>query len=172
MSESESGFYELKLFTENSALKKTHQEAAKKHNEKLSSDPHADSGYDLFTPETTTINSGVSSRISLQIKCALVYHTYKTEKPCGFYLYPRSSTGTKTPLRLANSVGIIDSGYRGEIQVAFDNISNRSYTAQVGSRLVQICSPTLEPFVVTVLDDESKLGETIRDSGGFGSTGK
>ena len=57
-------------------------------------------------------------------------------------------------------------------QVVFDNISSQSHTAEKGSRLVQICLPTLDPFIVTVLDDESKLGETTRDIAGFGSTGK
>ena len=42
-----------------------------------------------------------------------------------YYLYPRSSVSTKTPLRLANSVGIIDSGYRGNIKAVFD--INQSY---------------------------------------------
>ena len=43
-------------------------------------------------------------KINTQVKTAMYYDSI----PCGFYLYPRSSTGTKTPLRLANSVGVID----------------------------------------------------------------
>ena len=45
-----------------------------------------------------------------------------TYTPCGYYLYPRSSTGSKTPLRLSNSIGVIDSGYRGNLIACFDNI--------------------------------------------------
>ena len=45
----------------------------------------------------------------------------------GYYLYSRSSTGSKTPLRLSNSVGIIDSGYRGNIKACFDNINNSDF---------------------------------------------
>ena len=46
-------------------------------------------------------------------------------KPTAYYLYPRSSMGSKTPLRLSNSVGIIDAGYRGNIIGVVDNISDR-----------------------------------------------
>jgi dUTP pyrophosphatase len=85
----------------------------------------------------------------------------------GFYMYPRSSL-SKTRLRLANSVGIIDSGYRGHLIGAFDALDD--YSVQAGDRLVQVCAPGLVPIMVTVLDD---LGDvTARGSGGFGSTGR
>jgi dUTP pyrophosphatase len=99
-------------------------------------------------------------------------------KPTGYYLYPRSSI-VKTPFRLANSVGIIDSGYRGEIMAVVDNINSSSNDVSVClerympemSRMFQICSPTLEPFMVRIVDSEEDLGSTERGSGGFGSTG-
>ena len=56
---------------------------------------------------------------------------------------PRSSI-SKTPLRLANSIGLIDGGYRGEIMAMCDNIKTDSYTVEKGQRLFQIvcdCSP-------------------------------
>ena len=90
----------------------------------------------------------------------------------GYYLYPRSSTGTKTPLRLANSVGIIDSGYRGNIIAAFDNWLDDDYTVLKDSRVVQLCPPDLSyPVVVSLVSEESELGLTKRGEGGFGSTG-
>ena len=98
------------------------------------------------------------------------------EKPVGYYLYPRSSTGTKTPLRLSNSVGIIDSGYRGNIIAAFDNRDSSNdgdFKVEKGSRVVQICPPELSyPVLVEIVDNESDLGTTNRGEGGFGSTGK
>jgi dUTPase len=66
------------------------------------------------------------------------------KQDCGFYLYPRSSI-SKTNLRLANSVGIIDSGYRGNILAIFDILQNDnvSTTIEKHSRLLQICSGDL-----------------------------
>jgi dUTP pyrophosphatase len=85
--------------------------------------------------------------------------------PSAFYLYPRSSISS-TPLRLANSVGIIDSGYRGEIKACFDSMD--TYSVKKNQRLVQLCTPTLEPMYVLVVN---ALTETARGQGGFGSTG-
>jgi dUTP pyrophosphatase len=88
----------------------------------------------------------------------------------GYFLYPRSSTGTKTPLRLANSIGIIDAGYRGNYIAAFDNIRTESFKVERLQRLVQICPPNLTyPLRVELVED---LEQTIRGTGGFGSTGK
>ena len=98
-----------------------------------------------------------------------------------YYLYSRSSTPKKTSLRLANNVGIIDSGYRGHIIANFDNM--KYYTADdnnllnkkvsAGERLVQICPPNIEyPMKIYLVNDKNKLGKTERDTGGFGSTGK
>ena len=97
-----------------------------------------------------------------------------------YYLYSRSSTATKTPLRLANSVGIIDSGYRGTIKSSFDfnlayfnNIKN--YSIQSNSRYVQITPPDLSnfPMRVIIVDDINQLGgNTSRGDHGFGSTGQ
>jgi len=76
---------------------------------------------------------------------------------------------SKTPLRLANSVGIIDAGYRGPIICALDNISNLEYELKRGVRLVQICSPTLEPITYTM---KHELSHSSRETAGYGSTGQ
>ena len=90
--------------------------------------------------------------------------------PVGYFLYPRSSTGTKTPLRLANSLGIIDAGYRGNYIAAFDNIREAVFTVDRLQRLVQICPPNLTyPLRVELVEE---LEQTERGAGGFGSTGK
>ena len=90
-------------------------------------------------------------------------------------LYPRSSTGTKTPLRLANSVGIIDSaviaGNIIAVQEKFDNVGTMNFGIKEGTRLAQICAPNLESFMVSIVEDKEKLGITKRGSKGFGSTG-
>ena len=81
--------------------------------------------------------------------------------------------GSKTPLRLSNSVGIIDSGYRGDIGGLFDNISNKDYKIKINDRLLQICGPNIMyPIYPVIVDDISELGVTERGDGGFGSTGR
>ena len=73
---------------------------------------------------------------------------------------------------LANSVGIIDSGYRGQLIGAFRNIgSSEPYTVEKYSRLLQICAPDLRPIYVELVT-ENFFDQTDRGSGGFGSTGK
>ena len=93
--------------------------------------------------------------------------------PQAYYLYPRSSI-VKTPMRLANSVGIIDSGYRGEIKAFVDMIddSMNSFSALAMDRYFQICHPTLRPFKVIMVNTLDELGHTDRGEGGFGSTGR
>ena len=76
--------------------------------------------------------------------------------------------GAKTPLRLSNSVGIIDSGYRGNIIGIVDNVSEEEYVIEPNSRIFQLCSPILSPISFEVVNS---LSETSRGSGGLGSTG-
>ena len=90
--------------------------------------------------------------------------TYST----GYYLYPRSSL-SKTNLRLANSVGIIDAGYRGNVCGIFDCLQSGFLPAH--ARLVQICAPNLAPILLEIVDSVEKLSApTERGTGGFGST--
>jgi dUTP pyrophosphatase len=119
-----------------------------------------DSGLDIVFPKDVTIKSGETVRIKLGIACEPL-------EKSGYYLYPRSSI-SKTPLRLSNSVGIIDNSYRGELMVSVDNIKH-DYTIKAGERLFQLCAPDLGPIEFTIVDE---LTETVRGEGGFGSTGK
>lgn len=126
-----------------------------------------DSGIDLFIPcDKIAYKDGVVF-FGHKIKCMM---TDPNGQNCSYFLYPRSSIA-KTPLILANSVGIIDAGYRGEIIAAFRHFDFYEY--QKGQRLVQICAPNLGPIKMVVLNTESgeELEETDRGSGGFGSTG-
>ncbi len=81
----------------------------------------------------------------------------------------RSGLSIRHGISLANGVGVIDSDYRGEIQVGLFNQSKSAYTIEPGERIAQmlilpICKPSLE--ICNELDD------TARGSGGFGSTGR
>ena len=93
------------------------------------------------------------------------------EIPEGFVglVFPRSSI-RKYELLLSNSVGVIDSGYRGEIQATFKKeIGLDSLAYNVGDRICQIMiipHPTIE------FEEVNELNNTERGNGGFGSTGK
>ena len=90
------------------------------------------------------------------------------EIPEGFMglVFPRSSI-RKTDLVLSNSVGVIDSGYRGEIQVTFKKSGLNKY--EIGDRGAQII---IIPHPPVEFLEVKELSDTLRGEGGFGSTGK
>lgn len=154
-------------------LRDKYVEAANKHNDKVENTPYPDAGFDLYQPEIirlVPINQLMYS-CDMNVKAAM----YEGVQPVGYYMYPRSSI-SKTPLRLANSVGIIDSGYRGNLGAKFDEKQGWvGWESEEYHRLLQICSGTLKPFRVVIVDsveELNKYGDTERGEGGFGSTGK
>lgn len=122
-----------------------------------------DSGYDLYICENQIVEPWSTAKIQLGIACQPIIDG----KSSGYYLYPRSSI-SKTPLGLANSVGIIDFGYRGEICAVVRNFSDKSFELKQGERYFQLCSPDLCPIQIKIVDE---LNSSIRGDGGFGSTG-
>ena len=119
-----------------------------------------DAGLDLFVIEEQIIEGGKTELINLGISC-------ETKEKRPYFLMPRSSI-SKTPLRLCNSVGLIDAGYRGEIMAAVDNIKQEDYTISAGQRLFQIVAMDGSPLSFELVDE---LSSTSRGAGGFGSTG-
>lgn len=124
-----------------------------------------DAGYDLYFPETMTIPPGDTVMCDFGVS---VQGHDEDLVPCAIQMLPRSSI-VKTPLRMANSFGLIDASYRGTLRVYLDNIKNEPHTIQKGDRLFQLVAPSLRPFEVTVVDE---LPATERGEDGFGSTGK
>jgi|TARA_B100001750_G_scaffold173933_1_gene142141 dUTP pyrophosphatase len=120
-----------------------------------------DAGLDLFVINEQTISSGESTLIHLEIAC-------ETAEGRPYLLMPRSSIA-KTPLRLSNSIGLIDGGYRGEIMAAVDNIKDKPYTVESGQRLFQLVAMDGSPIHFELVEG---LSDTTRGEGGFGSTGK
>jgi dUTP pyrophosphatase len=93
------------------------------------------------------------------------------EIPNGFVglIFPRSSV-RKTDLSLSNCVGVVDSGYRGEIQATFrkhKGVASNKY--EVGDRIAQIM---IIPHPPIEFEEVEELSDTERGEGGFGSTGK
>ncbi len=196
----------LNLFVDSNDenLKHTYVNAANSHNNKvIHLQEHIDAGFDLFSPgnqgeafnhygiEIPFFGPGREDRnpvnkLDFMVSCSAQMVTdggkcFNT----GYYMYPRSSL-SKTRLRLANSVGIIDSGYRGHLTGMFDVVnidSNSNFNNHHNSeadfwgrkfdRYVQICAPGLVPILVQIVDSMEELGgETARGGGGFGSTGR
>lgn len=130
---------------------------------------HDDAGLDLFVLEDIIIKPMETVFIDFGIQCEMINERNENE---AYYLYPRSSI-SKTPLIMANSVGIIDKGYRGNIKAVVryipqikENIEN--YEIKKGTRLFQICSSSLKSFSIEITE---KLSESKRGNKGFGSSG-
>lgn len=83
-------------------------------------------------------------------------------------IYPRSGLGANKGLILANGTGVIDSDYRGEVMVAIWNRSMRTQFIHHKDRIAQMVFMPVERLPIEVVDE---LDDTVRGSGGFGSTG-
>ena len=92
------------------------------------------------------------------------------EIPKGFVglLFPRSSV-SRTSMSLANSVGVVDSGYRGEIMLKYRCIGGENEIYRIGDRVGQLM---IMPYPKIELVESEELSNTNRGSGGFGSTGQ
>jgi dUTP pyrophosphatase len=119
-----------------------------------------DAGMDLVA---TRIISNTTFDVSYGTDLAM-------EIPNGFVglIFPRSSI-RKYELALSNSVGVIDSGYRGELQATFKKTNGLDSLAyKVGDKIAQIM---IIPHPPIEFEESEKLSNTERGEGGFGSTG-
>ena len=126
-----------------------------------------DAGLDLFCPEEIVVPAkSLGFKVNLGVSAEAL--TNDRTEGVSYMLYLRSSTASKTPLRLANCVGIIDREYRGPLIACFDNLSDEDYLITQHARLVQICGSPLQSISLELVEE---LSATSRGSGGFGSTG-
>ena len=116
-----------------------------------------DAGLDLFVIEDQVIPAKSTHPIPLQIACENVDNK-------AYYLFPRSSI-SKTPLRLANSIGLIDGGYRGELVGMVDNIYDEDFHIKRGERYFQLVAVDSSPIEFELV---AELSESSRGEGGFG----
>ena len=195
-------FMYLRIFidSKDEEFHEVYKEAVTKHNEKIMKNPEMiDAGFDLFTPLQTENEETIilyedaqkpkkTHTLDFKVVCSaqmvtdiditsqeeVLYHT-------GYDMRPRSSL-SNTSLRLANSVGTIDAGYRGHLMGKFDLIDSEllpntdftklGYSLDKYVRLVQICAPNLLPILVKIVDTKEELGTSLRGEGGFGSSGR
>ena len=164
----------LKIFIDShdDDLKKIYIESInERHLKMINNINHIDAGFDLFSPETKRFTSTSVHKLDYQIICRAELIDRNSRSNTGFYMYPRSSI-SKSNIRLANNVGIIDAGYRGHLMGMFDVIYVNELNINKFDRHLQICAPGLIPIIVELVGSKEELGEeTARGDGGFGSTG-
>lgn len=140
-----------------------------------------DAGMDVFAAENCIIGPGQTAVIPTGLKLAI---------PEGYEIQvrPRSGLSLKTPLRIANSPGTVDSGYRDELGIIISNQSsagdsnpgeifslkesknkNGAYKISKGDRIAQIVLHAVPRMVFKVVDSVADIGGDR--GGGFGSTG-
>ena len=122
-----------------------------------------DAGMDIYSAETVVIAPGKTALVPTGLKMAI---------PDGFELQvrPRSGLSLKTPLRVPNSPGTIDAGFRDEICViVWNSSSSEEFTVNAGDRIAQFVLARVPMATFTLVDNAGAIG-TDR-GGGFGSSG-
>ena len=144
-----------------------------------------DAGMDIYSPDEYTINPGETMIIPTGIKCAL-------PKGYAFLIQPRSGLSVKTKLRVANTPGLIDSGYRDEIGVIIENtdpaikdieydfneagepiiksiLHGEPFTIHKGERFAQMRLVAVPTAALYEVESVGEIGDNR--GGGFGHTG-
>ena len=109
-----------------------------------------------------TLNGGETALIPTGLAIELPSAEY------GAFVFARSGLAIKRGIGLLNSVGVIDSDYRGEIKVGVINQISEAYTIEPGERVAQM---VIMPVSMMPVEEVETWGETDRGAGGFGSTG-
>jgi dUTP pyrophosphatase len=122
------------------------------------------SGMDLvaYIKNKITINPSKTAIIPTGIAVAI-------PKNYEIQIRPRSGLAANKSISVLNTPGTIDSDYRGEIKIILINLSKKSFIVKSGDRVAQMI---LCPVVKGKLKEVKNLPKTVRDKGGFGSTGK
>ncbi len=121
-------------------------------------------GYDLYAANTDTIDIPVG-----EIRMIPIGISARPEREdVAMMIFPRSGIASKYGITLANSVGVVDADYRGEIKVPLINHGKETFSVETGMRIAQlVVMPYLtQEWVITDVLDETERGE-----GSFGSTG-
>lgn len=121
-----------------------------------------DAGLDLFAADTTTLQPGERALIPCGIALAI---------PQGHVglVHPRSGLAVDHGLTVLNAPGTIDAGYRGEVKVLLVHHGREAVEIRHGERIAQLL---VMPIVAVDVREVDRLDDTVRGSGGFGSTGR
>lgn len=163
----------LRIAIEEQALRDLYIPHIRVHNDAIANTSHPNSGFDLFVPREHNIPAAIQTyKLNHGVRAEMISIDLNGNiQPTGFFLMPRSSL-SNTTLMQANHVGVVDSGYRGDLIGAFRNLGQVEFVAERGIRLLQVCHPSLTPFRVEMVSSVNDLSATARGEGGFGSTGR
>ena len=125
-------------------------------------------GIDLYVPKDVVFAPGERKMVSMGVSAVIV--DGPTNSPQNYWMLPRSSI-SKTGLMMANSVGVIDKSYRGELIAALWNTTGSEVTVSKGQRLVQLVTRDMGDIVKVSCVSSLDSFSSERGSGGFGSTG-
>lgn len=120
-----------------------------------------DAGLDLRAAEAISIPTHGHATVDTGIAC-------EVPSGCVGLVFPRSGLACKSGIALRNCVGVIDSGYRGEIKVTLTNDANEPFEVEAGDRIAQM---VVMPYCPCKVEQVEELSETERGDGGYGSTG-
>ena len=121
-------------------------------------------GADLYACLSELVTIAPGETVFLPTGIAL-----EVPKGCAGLVYARSGMACKRGLAPANKVGVVDSDYRGEIMVALHNHGEVEQTVESGERIAQF---VITPVLTPAYEMAENLSDTVRNGGGFGSTGK
>lgn len=120
-----------------------------------------DAGMDLYAAEEYFLKPMERKLVGTGIKIAIPYG-YEAQ------VRPKSGLAIEHGISHANSIGTIDSSYRGEIKIPLINLSDKPYKIEKGKKIGQIVFAKVEE---AVFEEVEELGSTTRNENGFGSTG-
>lgn len=121
-----------------------------------------DAGLDLFSTEEKIIKAGETALIGTGIQMEL-------PKGTEAQIRPRSGLALRHSITLLNTPGTIDEGYRGEIKVILINHGKEDFKVEKQMRIAQM---VIAPVLQVTLEQTEILSNSVRDQGGFGSSGK
>lgn len=129
----------------------------------------SDAGFDLKSIENIDIYGGQTELVNTGVHLCL-----PEEEDYIWYaaVVPRSGLSYKYGIRVANSPGTIDSGYRGAIKVIMHNLDNDRFRILKGDRIAQMVIHRVPKVNLIKVSSIDELTSTDRGSAGFGSTGK
>ncbi len=126
--------------------------------------PGEDLGYDLFALESATLAPGATLRLKTGI--AVEARDPRSDRPLGLLVRDRSSMASRG---LATTGGVIDAGYRGEIQIVMTNLTAAPIAIAAGEKIAQMVPVPVLTGEVTIV---AELEDSARAEKGFGSSGR
>lgn len=118
-----------------------------------------DAGMDIFASEKLTLLPGERGLVKTGIAM---------EFPEGYVFLVWDKSGISTKTGVTTIAGVVDAGYRGELQIAVINLGQEPYTFEKGKKVAQ---GLMQPIVQAEIEEVETLGDSSRGEGGFGSTG-